>query len=148
MNSCYKRQLVINKLPLPLDVVHIVYDYCFKSIIDVQRQKKAAMLDTFKYQTCVETREMYTGLHYKPRVSDIVGYFVIYPKNIAKEEWGEDDAETYLSCIICPICGDFINPKTKAGNENVAMRQSWRRQYQDDEWSPFLKVTCNDMCRR
>jgi hypothetical protein len=132
-----------------VEVIHIVYDYCFKSITDVQRQRKAAVIDVLKNETCIVVNEMYLGLRCSPRDTDIVTRFMVYPKGFPKEErsiYTSDEAEIYLSYAICPTCGVFVNPKPKASNKNLVMRFPWKRQYCDDEYSPFWKVTCNNMC--
>jgi len=143
--SCYRKQLALHKLPLPVEVLHIVYDYCFKTIMGVQRQKKAAVLDVIKSDTCIVMNEMYLYLRCRPIDTDRVKYFMVFLKDFPKEKRGyyaSDYAEHYLSFSICPTCGHFINPKTKAQNEDLVMRYPWKQHYRDRKHSPFRKVTC------
>jgi len=113
--------------------------------MEVQRQRKEAMLDVLKNETCIAIHEMYLGIRCSPSDTDTVKYFMVYLKDFPKEIRGfyaSDYAENYLSFSICPTCGDFINPKTKARNANYEMRYPWKQQYCCVEYSPFYKVTC------
>jgi len=143
--SCYRKQLALHKLPLPVEVLHIVYDYCFKTVMGVQRQKKAAVLDVLKNDTCIVMKEMYLGIRCRPSDKDRVKYFMVFLKDFPKEKRGyyaSDYAENYLSFAICSTCGLFVNPKTKARNDDLVMRYPGKQQYHDRECSPFRKVTC------
>jgi len=148
--SCFQKQLLVHKLPLPVDVLHIVYDYCFKHVMDVQRKKKAALLNVIKKQTYTETIVCKISFHdgsCRGRYNTI-NVFSVYPKNVSAMCWGissMSQPETYLSSDICSKCGDFLNPKTKRRNKS-SMRDPWKRQCSKNAISPFSKVTCKDEC--
>jgi len=146
--SCFRKQLVLHKLPLPVDVLHIVYDYCFEHVIDVQRKKKTAMLNAIKNQTEISNIHLIPGLwfreHDHQHASVKTRCFSVYPINVPELNWGPDSrslAETYLSYSVCSKCGDFVNPKTKARNKQSF---AWKRQRCNNEISPFSKVTCKE----
>lgn len=146
--SCFQKQILIHKLPLPVDVLHIVYDYCFKSVVDVQRKKKGAMLNAIKNQTEISYIHVVSGLwfreHDHQHASVKTRCFSVYPINVPEFNWGPDSrsqAETYLSFSICSKCGDFVNPKTKTRNKRPF---AWKRRLGENEISPFSKVTCKE----
>jgi hypothetical protein len=66
--SCFQKQLVLHKLPLPVDVLHIVYDYCFKYITDVQKEKKASLLNVIEKQTEIRHISKIPGLWFREHV--------------------------------------------------------------------------------
>uniref|UniRef100_A0A6C0B7L5 Uncharacterized protein n=1 Tax=viral metagenome TaxID=1070528 RepID=A0A6C0B7L5_9ZZZZ len=147
--ACYQKQLILHKLPLPVDTLHIVYDYCFKNVIDVQKVKKAAMLDAIKNQTEISNIQVipgYTGYtrNGHEHAFVITRCFSVYPRNVPELNWGPDSrslAETYLSYSVCSKCGDFVNSKTKARNK---LSFAWKRRCGNNEFSPFSKVTCKE----
>jgi hypothetical protein len=113
--------------------------------MDVQRQKKAAVLDVLKNESCIVMNEMYLGISCRPSDIHKVKYFMVFQKDFSKEKRGyfaSDYAEHYLSFAVCTTCGLFVNPKTKARNDDLVMRYPWKQQYYDREGSPFYKVTC------
>lgn len=144
--SCVKKQLLLHKLPIPVDVLHIVYDYCFKQVINVQRQKKAALLNAIKKQTEISYIHVVPGYtrNGDEHASVKTRCFSVYPKDLPELHWGAHSrakAETYLSYSVCSNCGDFVNPKTKARNKEPF---AWKKQIGNNEFSPFKKVTCKE----
>jgi hypothetical protein len=108
--------------------------------MDVQRKKKAVVLDVLKNETCILMNEMYLGIRCRRSDTDTVKYFMVFLKDFPKEKRGyyaSDYAEHYLSFTICPTCGKFINPKTKANNDDLIMRYPWKQHYHNREFSPF-----------
>jgi hypothetical protein len=149
--SCFQKQLVLHKLPLPVDVLHIVYDYCFKYITDVQKEKKASLLNVIEKQTEIRHISKIPGLWFREHDHQHAFVktkcFAIYSINVAKENWSPGSVyqpETYLSFNMCSKCGEFVNPKTKACNKNPATRDQCKRQFHRHEDNPFSKVLCKE----
>jgi len=143
--SCFQKQLVLHKLPLPVEVLHIVYDYCFKTTLDVQRRKKAAMLAVLNNQTHIETitQRQIMSLEGEPIAASVVTSFFVYQKHIPKWRWGiysDAKIETCLMCYVCSKCGNFINPKTKRQNRSIESRKPWV--CINRNLAAFSKVTC------
>jgi hypothetical protein len=146
--SCFRKQLVLHKLPLPVDVLHIVYDLSFKQVMDLQTEKKAAMLNAIKNQTEISNIHVIPGFWFREHDHQYASVktrcFSVYPINVPELNWGPRSrslAETYLSYSMCSKCGDFVNPKTKARNKHAF---AWKIQRCNDEISTFSKVTCNE----
>jgi len=145
--SCFRKQLLIHKLPLPVDILHIVYDYCFKHIIDIQRKKKEAIINVIKKQTDIRYIDVVPGSWFQEHDHKYASIKTkCYSVNSihVSDEFSSPQPETYLSYNICSKCGDFINPKTKARNKHPIMKYPWKRQRCNDEISPFSKVTCKE----
>uniref|UniRef100_A0A6C0B994 Uncharacterized protein n=1 Tax=viral metagenome TaxID=1070528 RepID=A0A6C0B994_9ZZZZ len=152
--ACYQKQLILHKLPLPMDTLHIVYDYCFDLVIDVQRKKKALMLNVLKKQIDIETnivknRAIERRRHGHENAFTTIKCFFVYPKYVPKMCWGLysiSNPELHVASNICSVCGDFINPKTKYQNRSSEMRKPWKISARPMFSNVICKANNGDFC--
>jgi len=146
--SCIKKQVVLQKLRLPKDVLHIVKDFCFLRIKRVQREKKNAMLDVLNNQVHIDVWTMCGwNRHGDENAHNIIKCFFVYKKTVRKVVYGiygAAEPETYFNTQICSKCGDFINPKSKEDNACKLMRHFHKRPYKKNykDVNPFSRVQC------
>lgn len=151
--SCSQKQYIIQKLPLPLEVVDVIKDLCFHRIKAVQREKKNAMLDVLKNHVHIAVHfrngsDRHGDRHGDENTEHIIKCFFVYKKNVPKVRygwfWGGAESETYFSTQTCSKCGDFINPKTKKDNASKHMRHFHERPYKKHykDVNPFSRVQC------
>jgi hypothetical protein len=150
--SCLRKQCIIQKLKLPLEIADVIKDFCFDRIKKVQCKKKNAMLDVLKNQVHISVHFMNGSDRHGHRHGDdsalnIIRCFFVYKKHVSKVRYGIYDAvepETYLNTQICTKCGNFINPKTKKDNASKFMRhfhdRPCKKYYKDV--NPFSQVQC------
>lgn len=103
--SIIAKQLVINKIPLPTDMIYIIKDYCFYNIVEETKKKKLSINHLILGAICQKSEESseysYTRWIFGYDFPEWYGLGNVTSYHIRRET-------LRLEAVSCKICGDYL----------------------------------------
>lgn len=113
--SCFQKQLVIHKFALPLEILHIIKDFCFT--LQTEKTRRAKSLLMRKIKNSSDTKY---SVNASKRTTSILG-MGLYGK-LTTAFWKRREKllkATILQRTMCNVCGNFYRrPEEKYSYPN------------------------------
>lgn len=98
--SIIKKQLVINQINLPKDMINIVKDYCFYNIVQETKKKKQSINQLFRSAICIKS-DVYDPTYTRWLFGFNFPEWTDTSYNIRRET-------LRLEAVSCNFCGNYL----------------------------------------